>query len=622
MTIQVPGWVPPWPAAGTASFVRVSSAHLKDPDWLCAEQVAKKARPEVWPADRGDFMARPAATFALGLLRDAALDLLAAPGGSVVEAAMAIQAAVQARVEAASEEWVAESVVLAIRGLGGYLRVLARLRESSELGPAVAVADVVVAEAQPDGTPLEWATWAIHHVARDASLCETHLLRLAPAAEVRLAPAELGVIARVATHGFIAAPKTAKGWASPHAPAPSQPPSPRRGRVRVVGVLDDSDRLVFDGTADDAAGLFATDVPPALGILAGGRYRPGRACAGCATRQQCPGLPARPGLLGVAGWSEATRALAPSDLTRHAVCPRQVYLARDLGMPAEPAPPSGALLRGIQVHDWLAAAHQRGVPCTADDLPAPSAEMAGGPVVANAGLATDLGWAYDEYVTNRHFLTGHVELCPLHRDDITSLTHEVPVTVWDTHANVVVSSRSDVAYQTARGELVLRETKTVSPRFVAGDEEALLAQFPQLALAVCLLADGHPTFEADNPAILAAELEVLGAAGHRLVRFDATDPQTVLAARTALADRVDRWLHDTEHRPGPHPPCETCPVARFCADRRPDQGPQIPADLLLGIAADTASPDAWTALSGAQVGAHVAALVDLDQAGPADDIPF
>jgi hypothetical protein len=388
--------------------------------------------------------------------------------------------------------------------------------------------------------------------------------------------------------------------------------------VRIVGVLDDSDRLAFDGTAADAAARFSADVPPALGILAGGRFRPGRGCAGCATRQQCPGLPERPGLLGVTGYAPATRALSPSDLTRYAMCPRQVYLSRDLGMPSEQAPPSGALLRGIQVHDWLAAAHQRGVPCAAEDLPAPHVDMSGRTVVANAGIATDLGWAYDEYVTNRNFLLGHLEICPLHRDDVTSLTHEVPVTVWDVHANVVISARSDLAYRTARGELVLREVKTVNPRFVATGEEALLGQFPQLALAVCLLADGHPTFEDDDSAILAAELEVLGAAGHRLVRFDATDPHTVLLARTALADRVDRWLHDTTHQPGPRPPCQTCPVARFCADRRPDHGPRIPADLLLGLAEDPAGADAWTAATGAEA----AALVDLDLSDQADDIPF
>ena len=80
------------------------------------------------------------------------------------------------------------------------------------------------------------------------------------------------------------------------------------------------------GLVATGAALFATEVPPALGILAGGRFRPGRACAGCATRQQCPGLRARPGLLGVAGWSEATRALAPSDLTRYSMTNRRVYL--------------------------------------------------------------------------------------------------------------------------------------------------------------------------------------------------------------------------------------------------------------------------------------------------------
>lgn len=616
MSVHVPAWEPPWPAGGAPSFVRVSSAHLKDPGRLCAEQVAKKARPEVWPADRGEFLARPEATFALGLLRDAALDLLADPRASAVEAALVIQAAVDARVAASREPWVGESVALAVRGLAGYLRVLARLRAGGALGPTVAVADLVVAEAQPDGTPLEWVTWAIHHVSRDGTVCETHLLRLGPAADVRLEPAELATIARLATHGFVAQSKALTGWSSPHVPRAGQPPTPRRARVRIIGVLDDSDRVAFEGTPQDAAALFAADVPPALGILAGGRFRPGRACAGCATRAQCPGLAVRRGLLGVTAYADATRALSPSDLTRYQMCPRQVYLSRDLGMPAEQVPPSGALLRGSQVHEWLAAAHRRGVACGADDLPAPSADMAGGAIVGSAGIATELGWGYDEYVTNRHFLAGHVPNCPL-RHDVVSLTHEVPATVWDADANVVVSTRSDLAYLTADGELVLREVKTVSPRFVAADAPDLLSQFPQLALAVCLLADGHPAFDSVQPSAMVVELEVLGAAGHLLVRFDVSDPLTVLAARTALADRVDRWLHDTTHAPGEHPPCQTCPVTRFCSDRRSDPGRLVPADLVLGIVEGAAAGD-WGTLSGAEV----AALVDLDPTVPADDIPF
>ena len=46
--------------------------------------------------------------------------------------------------------------------------------------------------------------------------------------------------------------------------------------------------------------------------------------------------------------------------------------------------------------------------------------------------------------------------------------------------------------------------------------------------------------------------------------LDASDPIVVLVARTALADRVDEWLFDTEHPIGPNPPCRTCPVFDWC----------------------------------------------------------
>jgi hypothetical protein len=616
MTLIVPDWEPPWPSTGGPTFVRVSSSHLKDPDWLCPEQMAKKARPEVWPAARGDYIPRPPATFALGLLRDAAIDLLSSREPSAVEAVTAIQLAVQARVDAAKDEWVEESVELAVRGLGGYLRVLARLREEGVLARTVVVADLVVVDEQEDHPPVESVTWAVHHLSVDGSLCETHVLRLGSAGDVRLAPAEVALMARVAAEGFIAEPKDVSGWSSPHRRAASQPPAPRNARVRVVGVLDDSDRMVFDGTADVAATLVADEVPAALAILAGGRFRAGRGCADCALRQHCPGLPERAGLLGVAGYSTSTRSLSPSDLTKHALCPKQLHLLRDLGMPAQIPSPSGPLRRGQQVHEWLAAAHQRGVACRDEDLPLPSADMVGPGVVRAAGIATDLGWGYDEYVTNRHFLLGHLDQCPWHRGGLVSLTHEVPMAAWDTDANVVISTRSDVVYVTDEAEVVVRETKTVSPRFVAPDPGALLHQFPQLALSVCLMADGHPALEQVPPGPRTVELEILGAAGHRLERYDAMDPATVLAARTALADRVDRWLHDTTHLPGPRPPCQTCPVTRFCSDYQPQRGLEVPADLLLGLV----DPGAvgWGSVDADEV----SALVDLDPSAPADDIPF
>jgi hypothetical protein len=285
-------------------------------------------------------------------------------------------------------------------------------------------------------------------------------------------------------------------------------------------------------------------------------------------------------------------------------------------MPAQSSPPTGPLRRGQQVHEWLAAAHERGVACRAEDLPLPSAEMVGPGAVQAAGIATDLGWGYDEYVTNRQFLVRHIDHCPWHREGVVSLTHEVPVTAWDTDANVVISTRSDLAYVTDGAEVVVRETKTVSPRFVAPDAPALLDQFPQVALGVCLMADGHPAFDSVPPGPRTVELEVLGAAGHRLARFDATDPTTVLAARTALADRVDRWLHDTTHLPGTRPPCQTCPVARFCSDYQPQGGLEVPADLLLGLVEPGA--EGWGPVNADEV----SALVDLDLTAPVDDIPF
>ena len=574
MSIPIPEWEPPWPVKSRAGYVRVTSTMMRGHG--CPEQVARKARPDLYPADDAPREPVPEGSFPLGLVRDAVLVLFTSlvndrtPDGEVP-----VREAVEGAVEQSWQEWSPDVVPAVEAGVVGYLEVLASLRAAGELPPTRVVSDVVVVQ-DPDTDRVEFWAWAVHHVSLDGAVREVHLLRWSGVDSATLSDAEVALVAHVAGSGFIA--EHAK-WYQRFVPVAglTQPPAAREVRVRLVGVLDGSSRECFAGTPAEAAAAFERTLPSAVGVLAGGRLRPSRSCAGCSVRHVCPGLPSYPGLLGVAGFAPTTRSVSPSDLWTHGACPRQLHLARDLGLPRERGEPSEALRRGTQVHAWLAAAHARGVACTDADLPE---ELDDAPALLRA-----MGWTASEYAINRAYLRKHLPGCPLREDGVRVMS-EVEVTVCDADANVVLSTRPDAAYLGSEGAWIIRETKTLSPRGLPDDPTALLRRYPQVAAAVCLLADGYRPDAQPLDAPGRVELELLGPESAEVLSFDAADPLTVLVARTALAERVDAWLFDTEHPIGEHPPCGTCEVARWCG-RQPESSTTLTvADLLGPDAAD------------------------------------
>ncbi len=586
-SIPIPDWEPPWPYRGSPGYVRVTSTMTRERG--CREQTARKARPDLFPAQ--DAPREPAApgSFPLGLVRDTVLNLLGSGAGAGSDpdlpTADLLRSAVQQAAADSWQEWSAESLPAVEAGVVGYLEVLESLRASGELPETLVFSDIAYVQ-DPEADRVEFWAWAVHHISRDGALREVHLLRWRDAASVPLAPAEVALVAQVAGGGFIA--EHGK-WYQRFVPLRSvaSPPDPERVRVRVVGVLDASADVRFDGSPQDARVAFDQRVPSALGALSGGSTFASGACADCSVRYVCAGIPTFPGFLGVAGFSARTRALSPATLWTHGACPRQLYLSRDLGLPRERREASDALRRGVQVHEWLRLAHDRGVPCGEADLPE----------AAESGLHRELGWTDDEYAVNRPYLRQHVQVCPLAGGEVTDIRAEVHITAWDTDANLVFTTRPDTAYLDRDGAWVLRETKTLSPRGIPRDPSVLLGRYPQVAAAVCLLADGYRPDEqpADHPGRV--ELELLGPEAAELVTFDAADPLTVLVARTSLAERVDSWLFDTVHPIGERPPCQTCEVARWCG-RQPEGALAVAVEGLTvpGVPVDTdwhaAAPDA------------------------------
>lgn len=565
--LTIPEWTPPWPASAP-TYVRLTPTHLRSR--ACAEQVARKARPDVFTDDRAPWEPTALGSFPLSLVRDALL-LLLADGASLtgLSPRERVSAAIDRAIEESWEEWSADSRAVVEAGVVGYLDVLESLRADGSL-PETRVFPDVVALQDPDGDRVEMWAWAIHHVSVDGRLREAHLLRWRGAGRVALQEAEAAVIAHVAGSGVIA--EHAK-WYQRFEPKRglTQPPPAEEVRVRIVGVLDASTDVRFDGTPADASAATAARVPAHLDLLAGGSTSPSGGCAGCNVRHVCAGPMRMPGLLGVTGYAARTRSISPSALWTHRACPRQLHLSRDLGLPRTPMGDSPALVRGTQVHAWLAAAHSRGRACSPADLPDSSDEDA---------VHSPLGWSADEYATNRTYLRHHIGRCPLDDAGATGLTDEIAVTAWDTDANVILSTRPDSAWQRADGRWVLRETKTLSPRGLPEDRTLLLDRYTQVAASLCLLADGFTPdgVPARTPGMV--ELELLGPDAGTVVEYDASDPVVVLVARTALADRIDAWLFDTSHPVGPNPPCRTCEVYEWCQVSPVSAVEQVTAELL------------------------------------------
>jgi hypothetical protein len=279
-----------------------------------------------------------------------------------------------------------------------------------------------------------------------------------------------------------------------------------------------------------------------------------------------------------------------------------------------------AMRRGKLVHSWLEAAHSRGIQCGASDLP-----QQGAP-----GLIGDqLDWSASDADLVADFLRHHLDHCPISADPEGVMSDEVvrpetSITVHDTDADVVFSTRPDLVIQRpgpdGRPTFVIRETKTLNLHRLSADvETALIFHFPQVAAALCLLAAGvnplDPVSTID-PTGSFVELELLGNDGATVVSYSLDDPDAVLAARVALAEQVDHWIHDDQHQPKPGRQCDSCPVRSWCpVTVFADQGL---VNNNLGDAGE------WAALDTDQgLPRDVLALIEADaSAGTDEEFPF
>lgn len=555
--VEIPPWTPPWRVVVRDRVIRVSAAHVRGEErWECPTQIAVKARPAV-QVDRDPNLRPtypPFHSFALGLARDAAYSVMAS--GADPEVALD-QVCASANGEVADA---ARSV--AREALQGYVMVVAHLRDAGALPPETVVREFFAAD-EAD-VRVEWSAWGLLHVSRDGADREFHVLTWEQAGTRHRDPAYLAVYARVAADAIMK--QEGSLWRERWPAAPSQPGPAQRIRVREIGVLDATDALLLDVSADEARQRFPDSVSERVQVLAGGAVNPGTRCASCAVRYECPGPARMPGVLGVAGPALWTRGLSPGDLTTARTCTWQVHLERELSLPRARRETTEAMIRGTHLHSWLEHAHARLVPCSMEDLPLPGEGL--------GDVAALLGWDEDSYAALRPFLLQHVAACPLSREDAIAVYPEQSLTAWDTDVDVVMSTRADLVVDTPAG-WVVRETKSVAAHHEMPQTSAeVFERYPQVALTLCLLADGLDPATgsvAVDPRPARVEVEILRPDGHEVRGFDTRDPEAVLIARASIAEAVDTILYSPpEPTVGRH--CSWCPVSRWCTAYRGSAG--------------------------------------------------
>lgn len=156
-------------------------------------------------------------------------------------------------------------------------------------------------------------------------------------------------------------------------------------------------------------------------------------------------------------------------------------------------------------------------------------------------------------------LDRHRAICPL--DGLPSheqVRVQPRLTAYDPVVDAVIIADPDLLYTDAGG-WVWRETKTSRGPLRAG--RPLLEQYPQLALAVVLMAAGVLGGDRRRSRI---ELELLHEGGAACEVIDPFDEPTVEQARSIIADLAGSWAADESYACAPGPHCTGCEALTWC----------------------------------------------------------
>ncbi|MFI6699962.1 PD-(D/E)XK nuclease family protein [Streptomyces sp. NPDC050509] len=331
---------------------------------------------------------------------------------------------------------------------------------------------------------------------------------------------------------------------------------PQRVRVVGVGLGDGSTQVLADWDAAEARRQFGEHAKPLMSRAADGReLRPGQDCVRCEALSGCPAVPRVPGLLGAPApfRPRKRRSVSVSDLRAYRDCPARYYLTRVLKL-RDGRTENAAIRRGRAVDAWLNERHGggTGTPCRYVPLPE-----------ALPGLSAE------ELPAALAMIRHHRGRCPL--DGLAADETVQPqrrIAVYDADADVVVIADCDLVH-TDRGGTVVRETKTAAHRF--GERRELVRTYPQLALAVLLMASGAL---GGDPRRSRIELEVLRQDGAHLEEIDPFDAVTLDQSRRVITELAAGWAADERYTAAParDVDCADCEARRWCTSARNPRG--------------------------------------------------
>jgi hypothetical protein len=419
----------------------------------------------------------------------------------------------------------------------------AALDEDVDLEP---VRDYWVAQRVTGLTTWELYAWGRRYQSPDGRFREFRFLRFGEAGSRQRDPAQIAIAAYCAAFGAPA--PWPDWWARPFQLRGSE--VVERVRIAEIGLVDGSRVVLFDGTLAEAEAYFAEHGRKRIAkIAAGGTPVPGMSCADCKQLTVCGQLQRLPRLLGLRAGRAPMRTVSISDLRYYRRCPAQAHLS-SLNLPRSRRDSPEAEL-GRAVHGWLEAIHRGGTrkACGIADVPSHDDEQSGGRWRLTGETAQ----------VGIRMLAHHPDVCAFQDpDSIAEVRVEPRLVFYDTEANAIVIARPDMLYL-QDGSWVWREVKTTQKARWFHDD--LLDEFPQLALAVVLLAEGAL---GGDPAKSRVEVEVLRPDGSDIPMIDPTDPEQVTKARAVLQQLAQPWRDDEVFEARPGKECRWCPVSKWC----------------------------------------------------------
>ena len=263
---------------------------------------------------------------------------------------------------------------------------------------------------------------------------------------------------------------------------PGRMARPERVRVVEFGCGDGRFTLLLNWDQEETARHFADDARPVLAeVVDGTRAVPGSSCVDCKALTGCAALIRTEALLPLSPRARpaARRSISAADLRTYNECPAKFHLTRQLNLTSAD-PERAEIRRGRAVDAWLNERHLARPAGGCRTLPLPE-----NPSAWSAGKWSVSG---QEAEDGAGMLAQHATVCPLEGLDAGErvlVQHQV--TCYDPKFDLVIIAVPDLLY-TRDGGWVWRETKTSSSALY--EREPLLRSYPQLALAVVMIAAG------------------------------------------------------------------------------------------------------------------------------------